>query len=150
VNNIEIFNETTKEIKEIDTIKKLISFAIDYEKLNNIVFNVILVNDETIKEINKNYRNIDTATDVISFALEDNKDFPINEYRILGDIYISVDKVEKQSELYGHSFLRELAFLTIHGFLHLLGYDHMNIEDEKVMFSKQELILNEYGIQKNS
>lgn len=150
MNNIEIFNETTKEIKEIDTIKKLISFAIDYEKLNNIVFNVILVNDETIKEINKNYRNIDTATDVISFALEDNKDFPINEYRILGDIYISVDKVEKQSELYGHSFLRELAFLTIHGFLHLLGYDHMNIEDEKVMFSKQELILNEYGIQKNS
>lgn len=150
MNNIEIFNETTKEIKEIDIIKKLISFAIDYEKLNNIVFNVILVNDETIKEINKNYRNIDAATDVISFALEDNKDFPINEYRILGDIYISIDKVEKQSKLYGHSFLRELAFLTIHGFLHLLGYDHMNIEDEKVMFSKQELILNEYGIQKNS
>lgn len=150
MNNIEIFNETTKEIKEIDTIKKLISFAIDYEKLNNIVFNVILVNDETIKEINKNYRNIDAATDVISFALEDNKDFPINEYRILGDIYISIDMVEKQSKLYGHSFLRELAFLTIHGFLHLLGYDHMNIEDEKIMFSKQELILNEYGIQKNS
>ncbi|MDD3996052.1 MAG: rRNA maturation RNase YbeY, partial [Bacilli bacterium] len=94
MNNIEIFNETNKEIKELDIIKELINFAIDYEKLNNIVFNVILVNDETIKEINKNYRNIDAATDVISFALEDNKDFPINEYRILGDIYISVDKVE--------------------------------------------------------
>lgn len=150
MNNIEIFNESNKEIEDIDIIKKLINFAIDYEKLNNIVFNVILVNNEIIQEINKNYRNIDAATDVISFALEDNKDFPLSEYRILGDIYISIDKVEEQSKLYGHSFLRELAFLTIHGFLHLLGYDHMNIEDEKVMFSKQELILNEYGIQKNS
>jgi probable rRNA maturation factor len=146
VNNIEIFNETKKDIKEIDTIKKLIGFAIEYEKLNNVVFNVILVNNETIQKINKKYRNIDAPTDVISFALEDNKDFPINEYRILGDIYISIDKVEEQSKLYEHSFLRELAFLTIHGFLHLLGYDHMNIDDEKVMFSKQELILNEYGI----
>ena len=150
MNNIEIFNESNKEIKDIDTIKKLIKFAINYEKLNNIVFNVILVNNEMIQEINKKYRNIDAATDVISFSLEDNKDFPINEYRVLGDIYISIDKVEEQSKLYGHSFLRELSFLTIHGFLHLLGYDHMNIEDEKVMFSKQELILNEYGIQKNS
>ncbi|MGE5455751.1 MAG: rRNA maturation RNase YbeY [Ignavibacteriales bacterium] len=150
MNNIEIFNETNKEIKEIGVIKDLIDFAIKHEKLNNIIFNVILVDNETIHEINKTYRNIDAPTDVISFALEDNKDFPINDYRILGDIYISIDKVEEQSKLYEHSFLRELAFLTIHGFLHLLGYDHMNIDDEKVMFSKQELILNEYGIQKNS
>lgn len=150
MNNIEIFNETNKEIKEIGVIKDLIDFAIKHEKLNNIIFNVILVDNETIHEINKTYRNIDAPTDVISFALEDNKDFPINNYRILGDIYVSIDKVEEQSKLYEHSFLRELAFLTIHGFLHLLGYDHMNIDDEKVMFSKQELILNEYGIQKNS
>jgi len=150
VNNIEIYNETGKEIKELEIIKKLVDFAIEYEKLDNLVFNIIIVDNEHIRDINKNYRNIDRSTDVITFALEDNKDFPNMPYRILGDIYISLDKVEEQSKLYGHSFLRELAFLTIHGFLHLLGYDHMNSEDEKVMFSKQELILNEYGIQKNS
>ncbi|MDD2377271.1 MAG: rRNA maturation RNase YbeY [Bacilli bacterium] len=150
MNNIEIYNETGKEIKELEIIKKLVDFAIEYEKLDNLVFNIIIVDNEHIRDINKNYRNIDRSTDVITFALEDNKDFPNMPYRILGDIYISLDKVEEQSKLYGHSFLRELAFLTIHGFLHLLGYDHMNSEDEKVMFSKQELILNEYGIQKNS
>ena len=68
------------------------------------------------------------------------------EVRVLGDIYISIDKAKEQAESYGHSLKRELSFLTIHGLLHLLGYDHMEEEDEKKMFSLQELILNEYGI----
>ncbi|MDD2434964.1 MAG: rRNA maturation RNase YbeY [Bacilli bacterium] len=150
MNKIEVYNETKKEVKEIEIIIKLLDFAIKHEKLDNLVFNLILVDNKYIRKINKEYRNLDTETDVISFALEDNKEFPDIPFRVLGDIYISLDKVEEQSTLYGHSFLRELAFLTIHGFLHLLGYDHMDIEDEKIMFDKQELILSEYGIQKNS
>ena len=83
---------------------------------------------------------------MISFALEDSQDEIENDIRILGDIYISIDKVYEQAKEYGHSNLREICFLMIHGFLHLLGYDHMKEEDEKVMFAKQEEILNEFGI----
>ena len=83
---------------------------------------------------------------MISFALEDNEDITYQDFRLLGDIYICIDKIYSQAEEYGHSVLRELSFLTIHGFLHLLGYDHMVEEDEKVMFKRQEEILNGYGI----
>ena len=81
-------------------------------------------------------------------ALEDNKDFPGYDVRILGDIYISLEKAHSQAEEYGHSFKREICFLAVHGFLHLLGYDHMEKEEEKIMFARQELILNETGITK--
>lgn len=146
MNNVEIFNETKESIKELQTIEKLIQFAIKHENLENLEFNIIIVDNNKIHEINKEYRGIDRPTDVITFALEDNKDFPVGDIRILGDIYISIDKVREQALEYGHSFLRELSFLTIHGFLHLLGYDHMIKEDEEIMFSKQEDILNEFGI----
>lgn len=148
MNNIGIFNETSEKIEELDEINKVLECAIKIENVKNVEFNVIIVDNERIHQINKEYRGIDRPTDVISFALEDNTDFPDLDCRILGDIYISLDKVYEQSKLYGHSFLRELAFLSVHGFLHLLGYDHMNLEDEKKMFSRQELILNEVGITK--
>ena len=148
MNNVGIFNETDKEIKELEDLKKVIDIAIKSEKVNNVEFNVIIVDNERIHEINREYRHIDRPTDVISFALEDDESFPGMETRVLGDIYISLDKVYEQSEAYGHSFFRELAFLTVHGLLHLLGYDHMEKEDEKEMFSRQELILNEAGITK--
>lgn len=148
MNNIGIFNETNKEIKELEDLKKVIDKAIEIENVENVEFNIIIVDNERIHEINKEYRGIDNPTDVISFALEDNKDFPNMDFRILGDIYISFDKVYEQSATFGHSFFRELSFLTVHGFLHLLGYDHMNLEDEKKMFARQELILNEAGIKK--
>ena len=146
MNNVGIFNETNEEIKELETVSKLIEFAIKHEKLDNLEFNIIIVDNNKIHKLNKEYRGIDRVTDVITFALEDNKDFPKESVRILGDIYISIDKARSQAIEYGHSFLRELSFLTIHGFLHLLGYDHMTKIDEEVMFSKQEDILNEYGI----
>ena len=93
------------------------------------------------------YRNIDRETDVITFALEDEDTIiiPDNE-RILGDIYISIDKAKSQAEEYGHSLLRELSFLAVHGFYHLLGYDHQTKEEEKIMFEKQEEVLDSYGI----
>lgn len=146
MNNVEIFNETNVELEELKSLNGLIDYAIKAENLQNLVFNVIIVDSEKIKEINKNYRGIDKVTDVISFALEDNEDIVYDDFRLLGDIYICIDKIYSQAEEYDHSVLRELSFLTIHGFLHLLGYDHMNEEDEKVMFKRQEEILNGYGI----
>lgn len=144
----EIENLTEEKITELETINKLLEFVVEKEKLNNCVFNIIITDNEYIHKLNKEYRGIDRPTDVISFALEDNKDFVEPQFRVLGDIYISLDKTKEQAELYGHSFLRELSFLTVHGLLHLLGYDHMEKEDEVVMFAKQDEILNEFGITK--
>lgn len=143
----EIINETEEKINELKEVEQLFKKVVKQEKLNNALFNVIIVDNNCIQEINKKYRNIDAPTDVISFALEDNKDIEM-EVRILGDIYISIDKVYEQALNYHHSILRELSFLAIHGLLHLLGYDHMNKEDEIIMFKKQEEILNEAGIKK--
>lgn len=146
MSNVEIFNETDVDLKEMESLKGLIDYAIKLENVGNVIFNVILVDSQKIQELNKVYRGIDRVTDVISFALEDNQDIVYEDFRLLGDIYICVDKVYAQAREYGHSVLRELSFLTIHGFLHLLGYDHMTKEDEEVMFKRQEEILNGYGI----
>ena len=144
----EIFNELDYEIRETSDMKKVLEIAIKEEELNDVEFNVILVDNNYIHELNKNYRKIDRETDVITFALEDNEEVNEEEHRLLGDIYISVDKAKSQALEYGHSFKREICFLAVHGFLHLLGYDHMNKHDEEIMFSKQELILNEANITK--
>ena len=148
MNKVEIFNTLDEEIKELKEIEKLMDYACDYMKLDNVTFNIIIVDNEKIHEINREYRGIDRPTDVISFALEDNKDFVDVGHRVLGDIYISIDKAKEQAIEYGHDLRREICFLAVHGFLHLLGYDHMKEEDEKVMFSLQEEILNEAGIKK--
>ena len=146
--NIEVVNLVNQEIDLLDELKDFLYKVCKDEKLDNVVFNVIIVDNEKIHEINKEYRGIDRPTDVISFALEDDKSFNRSDIRILGDIYISIDKVKSQSEEYGHSIKRELFFLAIHGLLHLLGYDHMKEEDEKVMFAKQEEVLSRYGIER--
>lgn len=144
----EIINETNEDIKELSDIKIVLDKAIEIEKVGQVSFNVIIVDNEYIHKLNKEYRKIDRPTDVITFALEDYDDIHYEDFRLLGDIYISLDKVKEQSIEYGHSFKREICFLAVHGFLHLLGYDHMEKADEEVMFGKQELILNETGITK--
>lgn len=144
----EIINETREEVKEIEDMKKVLEHAIEVEKVGQVCFNVILVDNTFIHELNKKYRGIDRETDVISFALEDYKGMPNTGVRVLGDIYISLEKAHSQAIEYGHSFKREICFLSVHGFLHLLGYDHMIKEEEEVMFGRQELILNEAGITK--
>ena len=144
----EIINETNEDIKELENINEFLNFVVKKEKLENCLFNVIIVDNDYIHKLNKEYRGIDRPTDVISFALEDEEDSIKLDFRVLGDIYISLDKTYEQAKLYAHSFLRELSFLTIHGLLHLLGYDHMVKEDEEVMFKKQEELLNEFGIKK--
>ena len=144
----EIFNETNEEIKELKDVEYVLNKAIEIEKTGTVNFNVIIVDNEYIHKLNKEYRGIDRPTDVISFALEDSEDIKYEDFRLLGDIYISIDKAKEQAEEYGHSFKREICFLAVHGLLHLLGYDHMEKEEENIMFSKQELILNEAGITK--
>jgi len=144
----EIINELDIEINELKTIEELLNFIIKKENLDNCVFNIIIVDNTYIHKLNKEYRGIDRPTDVISFALEDYEDGISLDFRMLGDIYISLDKAREQALEYGHSFLREICFLTVHGLLHLLGYDHMEKEDEIVMFKKQDEILNEFGITK--
>ncbi len=148
MNKIEIFNETKKDIPELVDVRKVIDIAIKNQKLDNLEFNIIIVDNDYIHELNKNYRNIDRPTDVITFALEDYEDGIKLEHRMLGDIYISIDKAISQAEEYGHDLRREICFLAVHGFLHLLGYDHMEKEEEEIMFSLQEEILNEANITK--
>lgn len=145
---VEVFNETKEKLEEIDELSKLFPFLLDYFNLDNVVCSVIIVDNKKIHEINKEYRNIDRETDVISFALEDDETMPEDDIRVLGDIYISIDKAKSQAEEYGHSLKRELCFLMTHGFLHLLGYDHMKKEDEEIMFPLQEKILEEYGVRR--
>lgn len=142
----EIINELDEEIIEVEKINDFLNFVIKKENLNNCLFNIILVDNNYIHKLNKEYRGVDKETDVISFALEDNIDEIKLDFRILGDIYISIVQARKQALEYGHSFLREFAFLTIHGLLHLLGYDHMTKEEEEIMFKKQDELLNEFGI----
>lgn len=149
MNKIEIINQTNENIAELKTVKKVLKSAMEKEKLKNTSFNIIIVNNDYIKELNSTYRKIDKITDVITFALEDENSVTLpTKERILGDIYISLDKAKLQSIEYEHSLLRELSFLAVHGFYHLLGYDHMTKEDEKVMFKKQEEVLEENGIKR--
>ena len=151
MNKIEFNNLTKENIAEEKLLEEILLYAMEKEKLTNTNFDIIFVDNDYIHNLNKTYRNIDRPTDVITFALED-EDKMVNgsDIRILGDIFISLDKAHEQAIEYNHSFKREICFLAIHGLLHLLGYDHMNEEDEKVMFSYQETILNEFGITRDN
>ena len=150
-NSIEVFVTVEEEIKELETVEKVLYSAIEKEKLEKVSFNLIIVDNDYIHDLNKNYRNIDRETDVITFALEDEDTIVMpNEERVPGDIYISIDRARSQAEDFGHSLLRELSFLAVHGFYHLLGYDHMTEEEEKIMFKKQEEVLDAYGIRRES
>lgn len=161
--DIAIYDETERvDDTHLELMKELIIAAA--KKLNlgeNFEVSVTIVDDKKIQEINREYRFIDKATDVISFAIEDNdeEDFAVffdSEFmeeevqipRLLGDLFISIDKAEDQAEAFGHSLERELGFLTVHGFLHLNGYDHQTEAEEKEMFSLQEEILEENGLER--
>lgn len=138
-NEVESFNDSYEEdfLKIIETTLDNLSIEDDIE------MSCLLVDDQRIHEINREYRHIDRSTDVISFALEDSEQFYVEGMaRNIGDIFISVDHAIAQAEEYGHSLRREMCFLFTHGLLHLLGYDHMNEEDEKEMFGKQKEVLD--------
>lgn len=132
--------------EDYDYLDSLIERVLTREKATDSVFSIIFVDNEKNHELNKQFRGVDRPTDVISFALEDAEEEFLSTIRVLGDIYISIPKMQEQAKEYGHSEKRELAFLVVHGLLHLLGYDHQTEEEEKVMFQIQEEMLNEEGI----
>lgn len=134
--------------KDYDYLNGVIESTLKHEKVKNAILSIVFVNNEEIRRINKEYRGIDKVTDVISFAFEDNLKILYNKMRVLGDIYICIPRMLEQAKDYGHSEKRELSFLTVHGLLHLLGYDHMNKDDEEKMFALQELILSEQDIKR--
>lgn len=156
---IEYDKDLSIDYKEI--AEKVINEALDYEGCPyEAEISVTLTDNDSIHEINNEFREIDRATDVLSFPMVDYEvpgefDFleEADEYfnpetgeLMLGDIVISLDKVEEQSVAYGHSVLREYAFLIAHSMLHLMGYDHMEESEAKIMEAKQEDILNRLGI----
>lgn len=144
----EIIKDIDKEVEELSVLNDYVSYLVKKLELEKCEFNIIIVDNEKIHEINREYRNVDRETDVISFALEDNMDVEYQDFRLLGDIYISIDKCYDQALEYGHSRVREICFLATHGILHLLGYDHMESDDEKVMFKLQDELLDGYNIKR--
>ena len=146
-----LIEDTTK-----DMLVELLKYAAKHENINTKITEMSLsfVSKEEIQEINRDYRGKDVPTDVISFALNDEIEDEVyiigleDEFNSIGDIIICVDIAREQAQEYNHSFNREIGFLAVHGFLHLLGYDHMNEEDEKEMFDKQEAILEEFGLRR--
>ncbi len=149
VNRMEYeLSNLTDETVDTTNMERVIDEVSRELKVKNGLVSFVFVDNKKIREINKEYRGIDRETDVISFAFMDEDINPDTDYTNYGEIYISLEKTLSQSLEYGHSFDRELCFLTVHGLLHLLGYDHMTKEDEKVMFSLQDKILNKLGIER--
>lgn len=136
-------------IKQQKLIRRSVGAVLDLEGFDRPAeVSVVITDDEEIRDINREYRGIDAATDVLSFPqCERGEELPDFGYVSLGDIVISAEHAVRQSELYGHSFERELSFLTVHSTLHLLGYDHVTSEeDERVMREKQRLAMKMLGL----
>ena len=136
-------------------IEPVLSECYEEENLLNskLIIQITLTNPENIRKLNKEYRNIDRETDVLSFPMFEkneidlkikNQDFPNED--ILGDMVISIQRVEEQAKEYGHSFKRELSYMVVHSFYHLMGYDHMEEDEKKVMREKEDVILNRLKI----
>ena len=147
-----------KENKEYSAIiNNVIAECFKTEKLcgKNIYVSITLTNPENIREINKKYRNIDKETDVLSFPMFEKNEIAelkkknIKIEDVLGDIVISIEKVKEQANEYGHSFERELSYMVVHGFYHLMGYDHIKDDDKKKMREKEDYILNKLNIIRN-
>ena len=140
-----VYKDIAEKEEYINTIKKVLEQCFKEEKIENskLYVTITLTDGENIRKINKEYRNIDKATDVLSFTMFE-KDELVQD--VLGDIVISIPKVEEQAKEYGHSFERELSYMVVHGFYHLMGYDHIKEEDKKEMRPKEEKILNDLKI----
>ena len=147
--------KVTKELR--DLVKSAAKATLLYMEFGTKVeISVMFTDNAEIKELNRLHRNIDRETDVLSFplieydengaVLEEFMDFNPSGEMVLGDIVISLERAAQQAEEYGHSFNREVGFLTVHSMLHLLGYDHMTPRDEEEMFGYQEDILNEMNL----
>jgi len=147
------FDEIEENKEYEDKVFKVIKKCFEEEKLKelNLYISITLTTPQKIKQLNKHYRNIDKETDVLSFPMFEKEELEkrkgLNQ-DVLGDIVISIEKVKEQSQEYGHSFERELAYMAVHGFYHLMGYDHMNENDKLLMRQKEENVLNKLNILK--
>ncbi len=158
-----IYNGINTNEKYDETIKKVVNKCFEIEELKNtnLYMSITLTLPEEIKEINRKYRNIDKATDVLSFPMFEKNEIEqivdksgkdveeVEKIDILGDIVISIPRVYEQAEEYGHSFERELSYMVVHGFYHLMGYDHMIEDEKKVMRQKEEVVLSSLGISRD-
>ena len=140
---IEVYNETNSDAY-IKDIKNILKLGLKHMNIKDSYISVVIVDKDKIHEINKTYRNVDKVTDVISFAFEDNGGITPDGLRILGEIYLCMDKAKEQAIEYGHRNKREICYLVTHGLLHLLGYNHEKEEDKKKMRTKEEEILELY------
>ena len=155
----EIIYKDIKPQEEYEkTIEKVITECYKQENIENtkLIVTITLTTPENIQEINKEYRNIDRTTDVLSFPMFEKQELEEKikkqEFQytdILGDIIISIEKVKEQAKEYGHSFERELSYMIVHGFYHLMGYDHIKEEDKKMMRPKEEEVLSKLGINRD-
>ncbi|MDE7264483.1 MAG: rRNA maturation RNase YbeY [Anaeroplasmataceae bacterium] len=141
---INFYNQSNLYTEKYETLITKVFDSMIEEK----VFSIIFVDDPQIQEINQTYRKVDRVTDVISFALCDDSSWS-KDNEELGDIFIDLEQALRQASLYGHTPEREVAFLAVHGYLHLCGYDHMTKEDEEVMCKKQEEILLAAGLNRS-
>ncbi len=149
-----------RNIEENVEYNKLIHYVLEEcfktENLQNlnIYMSIILTNSEEIRELNKKYRNIDKETDVLSFPMFEKEEIQnLDKYignipEVLGDIVISIPRVKEQAKEYGHSFERELAYMIVHGFYHIIGEDHIKEEDKVIMRKKEENVLNKLNLKR--
>lgn len=138
INMIEI--EASEE--QIKAVEKAVRAALSEENAEGKCVSVVLTTDEIIHEYNREYRSVDRPTDVLSFPSDEGAELIAPPDGFIGDIMISIPRAEEQGRSLGHSTEREIMFLTVHGVLHLLGYDHMTEEDEAVMLPKQRKIIS--------
>lgn len=151
------YEQIDQNVEYENLINKVVNECFKTEGLDKLklYISITLTVPEVIKEANKKYRNIDKATDVLSFPMFEREELETlikNNYDVedvLGDLIISIPRVKEQAIEYGHSFERELAYMVVHGFYHLMGYDHMEEDDKKEMRQKEDEVLNKLGITRN-
>ena len=154
-----MFNIEYLDVKEKSEYESIISkvldkcFEVEHLPKDKLLVSVTLTNPENIKNINNEYRKIDKSTDVLSFPMFEKEEIELkiknrkfDNEDVLGDIVISIERVEEQAKEYGHSFERELSYMLVHGFYHLMGYDHIEEEDKKIMRPKEEKVLSKLNI----
>lgn len=149
----EKYAEFLDKLYENDHLENYVKKILEIEEVESnrpLYMSILLTDNEKIQVVNRNFRGKDSPTDVISFAYHETEDFDIGPYDTLGDIIISLERVEEQATEYNHSFEREFYYVLTHGVLHILGYDHIEEEDKKLMREREEKILSSFGYTRES
>lgn len=144
----EKYAEFLDKLYEEDYLENYVKKILEIEEIESdrpLYMSILLTDNKKIQVVNRDFRGKDLPTDVISFAYHESEDFDIGPYDTLGDIVISLERVEEQATEYNHSFEREFYYVLTHGVLHILGYDHIEEQDKKLMREREEKILSSFG-----